>query len=246
MKIPEFEIKTSGNEAKIWFASDIHYGHESHDFDIFKKYLDKANKEKWHIVLGGDLVETAIPIHLQQTMFSQNVDVTSQFEDIYELFRPLKDKIIVSVAGNHEDRIYRYTGFDASKALADKLGALYMPVGGYVNIKFGKQIYTLAVFHGSGGSSDPRKQCQRAMSVFGDADIVAIGHNHMIYAEKFLQYKVTDGVRRTQCTLALRTGSFLKYATYAQIGFMPLSRVGSPVVTIYKNEHLTKVDLDAV
>ena len=239
MKIPTVKIK-SRKPLKLWLSSDWHYGHENCNGELLLKYVDYIKQHKGKTILLGDLMEASIPGHMPQTMFSQDIQPHTQFDLVKEILG--STDVIAAVSGNHENRIYNSTGIDVMKEIAKNFKAVYLPAGGYFNIDFNGITYRFAIFHGSKGSQNPRYQLLKALNVWPDCDIMAMGHIHHLCLERFYRYGIENGERIKRIIYGVRTGGFLEYPGYAQKDFYPLSATGSPIVTL--NPKRKKIDVD--
>ena len=168
--------------------SDLHVGHPQARLNKLKEVLEHIRTTpNCYTVLIGDLAETA-------TKSSKGDAYTTwspqkELEWLIDEFKPIKDKILGVVPGNHEWRIWREDGTDIVKLFSLALG---LPNGCYaqdslivrVNVgerPNGKPIpYLLYLHHGAGGGKTTGKW-QRARELHGlieNADVYCSGHVH--------------------------------------------------------------------
>lgn len=238
------EVKLAGTEAKVVIFSDIHIGQAAFNKALFERYLEYVNEIDAYVILGGDLMEFAIPVHMPQTMFDQILSVQDQIDSIEEYLMPIKDRVIYLTAGNHENRQWKKTGTDVSRNLAEKLGCFYNKEGGFVKLRVGKQLYTFSVFHGSSnGSSNIWNEPEKRWQFMPQTDLMAVGHIHHLAHKAVPKFHVDDdGNRGRRYVHFVRTGSFLTNANYAlEVGYHP-TLDGAPVITLDAKTHRISVD----
>ena len=245
-EIFQYKIRTKKDKIPLVLLGDIHFGHNNTNVDKLNEYIQWIKKNQAFTILMGDLLETAIPTHIPQTMWSQRINPTDQMDRIYELLEPIKDTIISSVCGNHELRIYNTTEIDVSKIISDKLGCYYIKDGGFLQIKLNDIMYNFAIFHGSGSSCNPRHQLLKALNIWSDMDICALGHMHQLYDEVVWKYKIESDKKIKHPIHLIRTGGFLEYPDYAQRAFFPLANVGAPILELYTKNKAIEVDTNGL
>ena len=223
------ESKTDRKD--VYFLGDIHLGSNFCDLDSLHKTIDEIRKNKYaHVILMGDLIECGIIGRFG--LWDQSSTPMQQVNDIVTLFTPIKDKIDFSIGGNHEARIFRETSIDISQIIAEKLNCQYIGIGGIIN-KYGPCI---VAFHGTANSTSPELELRRAYLKYPEADIIALGHVHQLYAKQFLSY---DKNGKEHLCYWIRTGGFLKQPDYAQIKFFPETQIGCPMVRIERGSITT-------
>lgn len=239
----KFELKDKREEVPIVFLGDVHYGNEDCDWCKFNDYLEWIRKNNAYVILMGDLLEVCNPNHMPQTMWNQKIDPTKQKEDMLTFLDAINENIIGMISGNHELRIFNQVGIDIVKDMSEELETNYLKDGDYIIIKTRGPTYTIAAFHGSGGSLTPYHQLKKALEVYEDMDLIAIGHMHQLFHETKYKYKIENGERIKKEIHLIRTGGFLEYPAYAMRRFMPLANVGAPVVWLNTKEKKIRIEL---
>ena len=240
------ELKDKREEIPIIFLGDVHYGHEDCDVDTFLKYVNWGKENDAYFILMGDLLELCNPGHMPQTMWNQYLDPKSQRNAMMTILEDIKDRIIGSISGNHELRIFNQVGWDVAQEMAEKLETNYLRDGDYIIIKTRGPTYTIAAFHGSGGSLTPYHQLKKALEVYEDMDLLAIGHMHQLFHETKYKYKIENGKRIKKEIHLIRTGGFLEYPDYAMRRFMPLANVGAPICYLNTKNKKIRIELGGI
>lgn len=215
----------------VWLAADFHRGSVDFDEETALKYVEWAKRRDCDIICMGDMMETAVPEHMPQTMWQQIENPDRQLEWLIETFRPLRRRIKAIVLGNHEYRIWKKTSICPMELFATALGIkdTYLGVGGDVMINAGGIDYSFAVFHGRSGAMNPRYELQKAQRIYPQHDVIAIAHNHQLFTEEEIII-LPGGKRHIQQWV--RCGSFLNYPDYAKASFHPVSRIGNPIIAL--------------
>lgn len=179
---------------ELYPISDLHWGEEQTDERKFKEFikfiLDKPNR---YIVFNGDLLNMALTLSVSDT-YSEKYAPNEAITTLAELLKEVKDRILAMGTGNHEDRVYKYTGIDASRYLAMEIG---LPLERYSGnsfvlfISFGtaksstenrpkKNVYSGFFHHGVGGGRQKGGKINMVenMRKIVDTDFYVVGHVH--------------------------------------------------------------------
>jgi len=209
----------------IYPLGDLHIG--SHEFDHEKWDKWKAmvlNDPNGYVVLIGDLVENNLRNSVGSP-FQQLMSPREQKEELARELRPLKDRILSGLQGNHE---YRTTRNADSCPLYDVMFLLgiedkYRENAGFLKVAFGAKqadrqwTYTFAMFHGSS------KFKTRVMGYAIDGmDVLITGHDHQgqsYFPAKFVidSKNETVGIKgfvRLAVTPFLKAGGYSLKAMY--------------------------------
>lgn len=240
---------------------DIHYGNPL----FSKKHLDMAihfidGNPNAYTFLTGDLCESAIRTSKGE-IFRQVGSPQDQRDWIIERFKPIKDKVLGVIMGNHEMRIYNDVGIDICKDIAQALGVPYRIAGMGVKISFGSgneghpdRAYTYWGYftHGYGGA---RTKASKAVKVertayWIHANFYVMSHDHVvnIAPDVYLlpdprtrREKDKDG-KETGFTVGrvtahrkmlVKTNAYLKWGGYAEMLGFPPSDLSYPIIKLY-------------
>jgi len=228
---------------------DIHLGHKETNEHLVKTYLDWAKKRKYCLVLGmGDLMETGVKT--SYGLWDQKTHPNQQFKDVIKLFKPLKKRLIGLLDGNHEQRIYKRTGFNVTEQLSAQLKTPYLGVGKFITIKVKKddlkQEYTFYATHGSsaawtlGGKINAGIRMARGYV----ADCLLHAHIHLLFTFNLSQYKPVGKDVILSDFKVVYTGSFVEHAnTYVHVKGMPPTSLGCPRIELHADMHKMVVKL---
>ena len=238
-------------EAKIVFLGDIHYGHNNCSKDSLKETITYVkNNRNAYVVLMGDLIELAIENHLPGSMYTQEMTPNQQRKDMVELLKPIKHRIIGGIAGNHEiTRGWKLNSISPMEIMCEGLNIPYWGIGGYLIINLRKkgkvlQTYKLLLFHGVGNSTTPQYLINKALKIYTDPDVVAMGHSHNLSSGSnyfVVIDEVTHEIKQKEIVW-IRTGSYLNSPDYAIEKLYPPSAIGSPIALLQSNEKVVYVN----
>lgn len=223
---------------------DMHIGEEACDIEMVEREIEYIkNTPNAYAVIGGDLMDNTTKNSIGD-VYRPKLTPQQQLEQVCAYLKPIKDKIICMVSGNHEERTWRESGIDLLGCVAMNLGIekYYLNEGGVVFIKFGVKRndkhkdkgytpnqYTIYVQHGSGGGRKLGGKANRLYDLgdIVDTDVVICGHTHepLTFKKSIFRVDLTKQTVNEKERLYVNTGSFLKYAKYAQKnGYLPSSR----------------------
>lgn len=228
-------------EIILFPIGDLHIG--SPHFDkkelISQLKLIDENRDKARIIIMGDLAETALKDSVGAGVYEQQENAQHQMMSAKTLLYPYRDLIDGIVTGNHEERVYKNSGFDLMLYFAQimDLENKYMRYQGVISYTIFKRDFNVSVWHGSGGGGTPGGAMNRlqkqADTVF--ADLYLMGHVHRRQAHTKVIYMPDN--RNGKLDLIKQvfvvTGSALTHeGSYAEMaGFAPTEK-GFPKITL--------------
>ena len=212
MKYLKYKIK--GNKpAKIVFLGDIHHGSIFSDTEAFDAALEKIKKDKdIRVILMGDLIENASANSVGSGVYQQNMNPGQQVKDMVTKLKPIEKQILYSHRGNHEERSFRFDGFDIGETMADSLGVPYIRNMCICDIEVGKINYRIWTWHGHGSSQMTAgriKIIQRQAETF-EADVYAMGHVHELFDTTLPKREIVKGEFQDIFKHYILTGAYLK------------------------------------
>ena len=231
------------NNIYLLGLGDVHHGSQYCREDILDGYIQWVlDHENAYVILGGDLGE--YPTRGSKTEpWSMNSAPQEQLLWELEKFTPIRDRILGVIQGNHEYRLYDYSGFDPSMILASQLGVPYGQYGIYLSVKLNNtptngcaNRCTIYATHGWGGS---RKAGAKVLKVEElahtiHANVVMMFHDHFMAAHR-IAYKIPSGNHNRLVDyrkVLVNCGSFLDYGGYSQAkGYAPAD-LGTPRIRI--------------
>lgn len=245
----EHKIDCHDAPIEIVALADLHIGDKNIDskaiMDVIHGIRDTENR---YCVLVGDLMNTAI-MGSKSDAYGETMSPMEALQVCVEMLKPIRDKIMAIVPGNHEERISRAVGVDMTRLLALQLGLeeLFSDTTALVFIRMGHNwrcqpiTYTLYISHGTGGGRRPggKLNALADLAQVIDADCFICGHTHLPASFRQDSYRInsssTCAVRHEQ--LFVNTASAISYNGYGRRGgFKPMSNQ-YPIITLYNDTH---------
>jgi hypothetical protein len=244
---------TEFHNIELVAIGDTHLGHKDCDMRVIHRYLEwLKEKPNRFCVLMGDMLEFVVSTKKVGTaLMSQVLTVDQQIDLFYELFRPVKDKILAFIGGNHEQRLGKVAEKSLVKELARELDIEHWAERDMmVEIKVGRTKYLLYLNHGDGSSITPDFQLKRAILTAGIGnvvDAVLIGHIHQLFAHPYPVVTKRQSIT-TRDVWGIRTGTALGYADYAKSKLYSPSNTGFPILRLsgYERKILVALGLDRI
>lgn len=161
----------------LYIVSDVHIGAYGFQRDAFMRYIAQiAADDTAIVVVAGDLIDNAT-LGSKGCAYRQTMTPQKQKETVIELLKPIRDKIVAVVYGNHEERTFKQTGNDIMYDICTGLGVLdcYCGVQAELQINIAKQKYKVYMAHNIGKSE---AKLRSMATSFADADLLIGGHIH--------------------------------------------------------------------
>lgn len=174
--------------------SDVHLGSIEHNKKAWDNFLDKLGKmPDTYILLCGDLINNSVRCSIANP-FDETMRPMEQKEAMVEYLKPIKDRILCAVSGNHEARTTKESDQDLTYDIMARLGIedRYRANMAFVKIGIGSHSkgkqgikpnvnYIFGVTHGAGGGIMTGATVNRnerfAYSIEG-LDCLVVGHTH--------------------------------------------------------------------
>ena len=246
-----FKFKYSGKKPlKLALLGDVHWGSTFCDKELLNNVVTKLKKDKdTKIILMGDLIENASKQSVGSSVYQQEESPNEQTWTIARKLKPLGKNILYSLRGNHEERSFRFTGFDIGEAIANYIGIPYTRNMVIVDIEIGKIKYRLFTWHGHGSSQTTAgriKILQKQAETFS-ADCYCMGHVHELFSVPMSHRDVEKGEFKDIFRQYVLTGGFLKWdESYAEQFGYRMVKGGMPVLSLSNKKKEIKVDLEYV
>lgn len=241
--VPHVRLKADRRGyAHVLLLSDIHMGSEAFRLDLFRKHLDDARRLNAYILLLGDLLEVALPSHIEQSVWEQVESPSDQVKTLLKFLSPFRDRIVMAISGNHDLRIWKKTSIDICEYIADNLGCFYNRHGGYVLMDVGEQTYRFAIFHGHSAAQNPYHELEKRLNVYDDADVIAMGNNHFLGEKLVVKKRIVNGKEVRKLIHLVRTGSFISEPDYSRAALYSPTPDGAPFIQLGADKHQILVD----
>lgn len=171
----------------LYPIADIHLGAAECREKEFERYIDRIKQDdRAVVILAGDLINNGIKSS-KTNVYDEIYSPKEQKRRMVEMLRPISNKIITAVTGNHERRSARESDVDITWDMCDALGVEYGNDMAFVKLSVGEKpnrkpaTYMICATHGAGGGallgSGLNKSDAWQQSVEG-LDILISGHVH--------------------------------------------------------------------
>lgn len=250
---------------RLVFLGDVHIGNITTNEDLIHKCVNRIDKDK--TAYWVDLGDRCDFINTKDTRFELGALpkwVLNEFPDIVgacsyrysEFFKPIANKCIATVSGNHEDAILKHQERDVYSEINRLLGIKSnLGVCGFVRLKFKrarKTIWTLDMFlhHGASGGRSVGSSANflSNMAKGFDADIYAMGHTHkkVVYSDRVYGLNSVGNVEEKD-RVFINVGSFMSgyvnadSSGYAEKRLLYPQAVGPVELWLHPDKHHIKM-----
>lgn len=238
--LPDFELIQhsfyGGHDITIVPIFDVHLGSQQCMEQEFISFIDWVKKTpNVYLVIGGDLCDNGTKSSLTSP-FRAVMPPSQQKKEMANILKPVRDRCLVFVPGNHEKRSGKDADDDPILDIASMLDLehLYRENIAFLKIQMGtaksksgdranglyRPTYTLCVVHGSGGGMLPGAALNRNTQ-FGNCidnlDCLIVGHTHkplMSQPSKLVIDTRNNIVTERPFKVVIAT-SWLRYGGYA-------------------------------
>ena len=220
-----------GRTVKVWAVADVHIGAKEADVEGFGAFLRKVEADPdSYLMLVGDLLNNGIKDSVTN-VYEEVMPPSSQIEVAAELLRPVADRILGCVGGNHELRTRKAVDIDIMHTVMVLLGKgdLYRPNMAFVEVSLMnggiRDRYALLLTHGK--SDAKRKRFQYAVEGV-DAVITAHTHDPLVEKPARLVYDSNQKRVTVKPMVSLVATSWLRYGGYAARGMYLPKETSNP------------------
>jgi predicted phosphodiesterase len=260
LKVIKVTLPRTLKDIEIRIFSDLHIGDKHCDLDAIKQEIAYVkNTPNCYAILNGDILNNATKTSVSDS-YAELLSPMQQLALYTELFKPIKDKILVMTQGNHENRTYLKEGVDLTEVVAAQLGLKerYSKTGAVLFLKVGEHklpssnklvpiVYSFYIIHGSGGG---RKEGAKAirladMASIIDVDIYIHGHTHlpMVLREGFYRTDMSNGVVKYVDKLFVNGSARLRYGGYGEAFEFKPSSISCPTLYLSGTTKFAKANL---
>ena len=228
-------------------VSDWHLDDPNCDKGLIKSDIDFVNeKENRFMTLTGDIMGCTTT-HSVSNSYESQMTPHMELKQARKMLSPVKDKVLASIMGNHERRIYRNDGMDVAEELARELGCYYSKEGMVLKVKFGErksnqkpQVYTLYLSHGFTGSRTTGGKANRLDKLRNIVvtDVYIVSHSHQKISfnkDIFMPDMRNNKITRKKQTF-INTGAYLDYGGYGEVKAYDPTDLGTVTLRLYAGE----------
>ncbi len=225
---------------------DVQYGNVNTDIDKFKDMVKWIKNEKnCYTILMGDMCEGITISDKRFDILSVYPNLRDRIDDIAmaeyqemrDILKPIKDKILCSLRGNHGEVLRRSHGVDFDGWLCKELDITNAGYMAFLRLKIDGVHASPITFFLQHGFSSSRKKGAKVNAIEDlasgwDADIFCLGHSHELNVSSNVYLNMDrNGNIVERKRYFCHTGSFLKSYkqgtfNYAEIKAYPPLKTG--------------------
>lgn len=217
-------------EVVIVPISDTHIGASNFSEAKLKETIEEIKKHKnYYVILNGDILDMCIPdsVASYDLMNDNTLSPTTALVLACDLFKPIRDRILLVTEGNHEYRQTKITSISPLMQFCTKLDIAdrYRPNGSVLFIRLlqranTKRVFSIYVTHGSSNSSVVGGKIKKLqdMSQIIDADVYIVGHSHLpaCFKQDFFRTNAERCLVVSSTKLFVNSSAYLYYDGYGQ------------------------------
>jgi len=212
---------------------DLHWDSRYSNHSLIERKIQEIRDNNYLTLLIGDTFDKLFFNWLLKEQ--QGDDLNVALVTVANLFKPIRDNILLIMDGNHERGMEKKTGFNMAEALANileipfvrGLGVLHLRVGRFKNSKKENHMnsYVGLIAHGYGGGRTKGAKANKAAAL-GDmmenCDFSIMGHVHdpNLIPSSRLVYDPRIKIVYSREIRNVILSSFQNYSNYAQESFM--------------------------
>jgi hypothetical protein len=240
------------NVAYVVPIGDIHIGDRAFTKNSASKlngYIDWINTHRnARCILMGDIFNVAT--RTSKTSPFQAMSLKDEMKTAINMFRPIKNKILGVIDGNHESRAEDYMDYSPMLHFCDVLKLRYLQYSGVFKIGVGlndrkvspgptsRHNYIIYAHHTTGGGTTKGGRLNRVAKlsdIVVNADIYLGAHNHDLITspnESFMVDRRSGTVSRFR-QFFVDCGGYLDWNnSYAERKMFPPLKIGSPRIRL--------------
>lgn len=256
----ELIVHNFNDGINIFPVSDVHYGALECLSDEWKNFckMIEANPNNY-VILGGDLINNNVRTCGFVNPFAEKIRPREQKKHMVEMLKPIQDRILCAVSGNHERRTLKDDDIDLTYDILAKLDIehLYRENMAFMKVSLGERgwregtplvSYTFAVTHGAGGgiyTGATVNRNERFGNIIDGCDCLIVGHTHKGTVSKPSKIVIdakNNTVRMKPYTV-ISSVSWLNYGGYAMQKMLLPAHVAEPQKLILKKSKEKKIEI---
>ena len=178
-------------EIELVFFGDLHYGSETCKIKAFKDMIEYIAKTKnCYCAAMGDMLEAILPKDKRFEVSRKNryKVIDECVADITKMLKPIKDKILFMLTGNHEYKLYAEGYGDPILRIANELEVPYSGYSGFIKLRLPREkthnrSIVIYAHHGTIAGRKKGSVINRveALPQTYDADIYLVAHSHKLW-----------------------------------------------------------------
>jgi len=241
----------------IYPIADVHLGAVEHAEPEWQAFLKKVESDNAYLILAGDLLNNSTRGVRFANPFDEVLRPREAKMRMVEYLKPVKDRILCVVSGNHEQRTIRDTDQDMTYDICSKLDIehLYRENMAFMRISCGRRSkdkrpetsFAFCVTHGSGGgiyTGASVNKSERFGNLIEGLDCIVTGHVHKGFISKPAKIVVDtrNGLVSMRHYVVVSCVSWLNYGGYAARSMLLPAQVCDPQrLTLTADHHNKKI-----
>lgn len=224
----------------------------------WKAFCEKILSEPdSYITLGGDLINNATRSSVSN-VFEEVYRPATQKKMMAEMLKPLRDKILCAVSGNHERRSVKDADDDPTFDILCKLDLedIYRENIAFLKLQFGEQsangninpTYMIVVTHGAGGgmlTGGAVNRNERFGFVLDGCDALIVGHTHKPFVTQPSKIKIDSHNNKVSVRpfKVVSSTSWLEWGGYAAQKMLTPSSFAPQTMTLFGKQKKIQVTM---
>lgn len=241
----------------IYPIADVHLGAVEHAEPEWQAFLKKVESDNAYLILAGDLLNNSIRGARFANPFDEVLRPREAKTRMVEYLKPVKDRILCVVSGNHEQRTIRDTDQDMTYDICSKLDIehLYRENMAFMRISCGRRSkdkrpetsFAFCITHGSGGgiyTGASVNKSERFGNLVEGLDCIVTGHVHKGFISKPAKIVVDtrNGLVSMRHYVVISCVSWLNYGGYAARSMLLPAQICDPQkLTLTADHHNKKI-----
>ena len=245
-----------GEDIKISPISDLHYGSPQFKAKEWKDFIQRVtNEPNHHVIIAGDMINNALKSSVSN-IYEETCRPSEQKRWLAEQLKPIKDKIICGVSGNHERRSMKdsddnplydvFAKLDIEDRYRENAAFVLLRIGASERNLSGKDrpSYSICVTHGNGNGtfigSSANKVEKFGMAIDG-IDCIVSGHTHkpITFPSGKLFFDTKNKKVSVKQFIVVTATSWLNYGGYALAkGYSPAAFRQNEIILSAKSKDI--------
>lgn len=244
------------DEIEVYPVGDVHLGAQEHMEKEWKEFVNFVkSKPNAFLVLVGDLINNGTRSSVTN-IFEETMRPADQKRQMAEMLRPLRNRILAIVPGNHEARSGKDADDDPTYDICMKLDIedVYRPNAAFIKIQLGshnshsdyRSTYVIVATHGAGGgiyTGAAVNRNERWGNVIDGADVVISGHSHKAHTTKPMKIVIDprNNVVKMRPYYVIGISSWMEYGGYAMRKMLLPSSHAKQIIRFKRRHHAISV-----
>lgn len=246
---------------KVIPMADVHLGALEHCKKEWEEFCKTVESDPdMYLILGGDLINNSVRNSVANP-FDEVIRPMEQKKRIVEMLKPIKDRILCCVSGNHEYRTVKDSDQDLTYDIMSKLDLedIYRPNIAFLQIGMGEHkngertrtscTFNIVATHGTGGgiyTGATVNRNERFGNVIEGMDALCVGHTHKGTVTKPSKIVIDshNKIVTVKNYTVISMVSWLNYGGYATRKMLQPSQVAEPqIMYLSGNPHGKKLEV---